>query len=165
MHKFHKQIFLLSIIGIISAVNIQPAAAFEKTDTTNRVLLSPAALSINADKSYSRPLFYGERQKRLDKLTSKEWFKMTSVSVPLILSGIAVEWAKQPVNDLRNAYVPNFRHKYDAIRSGGPYARAENRRGKKPQFVGTHDYRRRFLRRDHGNPCKRYQIYGQIATT
>ena len=113
MHKFHKQIFLLSIIGIISAVNIQPAAAFEKTDTTNRVLLSPAALSINADKSYSRPLFYGERQKRLDKLTSKEWFKMTSVSVPLILSGIAVEWAKQPVNDLRNAYVPNFRHKYD----------------------------------------------------
>ena len=113
MHKFHKQIFLLSIIGIISAVNIQPAAAFEKTDTTNRVLLSPAALSINADKSYSRPLFYGERQKRLDKLTSKEWFKMTSVLVPLILSGIAVEWAKQPVNDLRNAYVPNFRHKYD----------------------------------------------------
>ena len=113
MHKFHKQIFLLSIIGIISAVNIQLAAAFEKTDTTNRVLLSPAALSINADKSYSRPLFCGERQKRLDKLTSKEWFKMTSVSVPLILSGIAVEWAKQPVNDLRNAYVPNFRHKYD----------------------------------------------------
>lgn len=113
MHKFHKQIFLLSIIGIISAVNIQPAAAFEKTDTTNRVLLSPTALSINADKSYSRPLFCGERQKRLDKLTSKEWFKMTSVSVPLILSGIAVEWAKQPVNDLRNAYVPNFRHKYD----------------------------------------------------
>lgn len=114
MHKFRKQTFLLFIIGIISAVNIQSATAFEEIDTTNtKALLSPTALAINADRTYSRPLFYGKRQKRLDNLTSKEWFKMTSVSVPLILSGIAVEWAKQPVNDLRNAYVPNFRHKYD----------------------------------------------------
>lgn len=63
--------------------------------------------------AYTRPLFYGERQQRLDRLTNKNWFKMTSVAVPLIIGGITLEHAKHPINDLRNAYIPTFRKKYD----------------------------------------------------
>ena len=52
----------------------------------------------------------------------KEWFKATSVGVPLIIGGVASEFVKEPINDLRNAYMPTFRKKYDDYLQYAPAA-------------------------------------------
>ena len=60
-------------------------------------------ISLDSSRLYTRPLFDGPYQRKLDLLTSKEWVKMTQIAIPLMVSGVAFEWAKQPNNDLRNA--------------------------------------------------------------
>ncbi len=79
----------------------------------NSAYAAPSLASPCDSLPYRRPLFYGKAQKKLDRLTSKEWFKETSVAVPLTVGGVVMEFAKQPFNDLRNAYIPHFRRHYD----------------------------------------------------
>lgn len=121
--SMQKLVLTLLITGVLSATNTVQAGRCSKVDSTSHAV--PSRFSIDApagNKLYYRPLFDGKHQRKLDGLTSKGWFKMTHIAVPLMVSGVAFEWAKQPINDLRNAYIPTFRYKYDDYLQYAPAA-------------------------------------------
>lgn len=119
------QKLLISILvtGLLSATGTVRAGSYTPIDTTSHPAPTHFSTGISTgNRLYYRPLFDERQQRKLDAQTSKEWFKMTHIAGPLIISGVAFEWAKQPINDLRNAYVPNFRHKYDDYLQYAPAA-------------------------------------------
>lgn len=115
-----QKIFFTLILAGLTAINTIQASSLKNDTVISNFPISSDNQSVT--RLYTRPLFDGQRQRKLDTVTSKEWFKMTQVAVPLMLGGVAFEWAKQPINDLRNAYVPTFRHKYDDYLQYAPAA-------------------------------------------
>ncbi len=58
--------------------------------------------------SRSMSLVQTEVLSKTDKMTSQKWFQMTSVSVPLVVAGLAVIPGKECFTDWRNDYTPKF---------------------------------------------------------
>lgn len=51
--------------------------------------------------------------KKVDKFTSRKWYEMTYISVPLFVAGGLVYNEGYHFRDMRNQYLPGFRYHYD----------------------------------------------------
>ena len=84
------QKLLISILvtGLLSAIGTVRAGSYTPIDTTSHPAPTHFSTGISTgNRLYYRPLFDERQQRKLDAQTSKEWFKMTHIAGPLIISG------------------------------------------------------------------------------
>lgn len=60
--------------------------------------------------------------KKTFDITSKKWFQMTYIGVPLVVAGVAVMPGRDRFRQLRDDYAPNFHYKYDDYLQYAPAA-------------------------------------------
>ena len=58
----------------------------------------------------------------VDRMTTTRAYKMTYIAVPLMVAGIAVNSERNHFCDLRNSYMPTFRHDFDDYLQYAPMA-------------------------------------------
>lgn len=72
----------------------------------------PIHLSLN-DTTKTSLSGWNQISHKIDKITAGKFYQMTYISVPLIAAGFIIKSENDHFHDLRDDYIPAFRHHYD----------------------------------------------------
>lgn len=81
--------------------------------SADTALVMTASCAANGSDTASRRLKWNLLNEKLDKLTSRKWYQVTYISVPLFVAGGVVYNEGKHFRDMRNQYLPDFRYHYD----------------------------------------------------